>query len=198
MQPHSTLVRPLEVPPASPADETETPPAIVAARHSFAAPTLIQTPGGKQRLDTLEVGQHVLTRASAFAQITGIDHTRFTKRDLQDNPDFAPIRFDAGALPGVPEDGAALVSPDCLINWAEDPDGIDRFAANSFCDGGLIRRVIPEDGIHYIRLHFEGPQQLCIGGIWVELGPDTCPALDMPRRAPKLVQEIRIFRPLRH
>lgn len=167
------------------------------ACQSLEAATPIQTSLGLRPVHELEVGQHVLTRSGTYKPITGIDHTRFTKRHLQDNPDLAPIRFDPGALPDTDNGVATLVSPDCPVAVSQGAQGSENFAARAFCDGGLIRWVIPDDGIHYIRLHFAAPQEICASGIWVALAPEDHNVLNMTRHVPKLVQEIRIFRPLR-
>lgn len=166
-------------------------------QQSLDAATPVYTPKGVERIDALTVGQRVLTRSGAFEQITQIDHHRLTNRQLHDMPDAAPIRFDPGALPGMPDGPAILVSSDCPIAWAEGPQGTDHFPARAFCDGGLIRWVIPEDGIHYIRLHFEQSQQLCIGGLWVELTRESETRSGVNALAPTLVRDSRVFRPLR-
>ncbi|OAN69453.1 hypothetical protein A8B78_21515 [Jannaschia sp. EhC01] len=186
-----------KVPVPSPSDTADVTCTPGPARQSLAADTLIETATGMRPLQNLTVGEKVMTRAGTFQPITGIIHTHFTTSQLQDTPDLAPIRFDPGALPGMPEDTATLVSPDCPIAWAEGANGIDHFPARAFCDGGLIRRVIPEDGIHYIRLLFATPQEICAGNIWLELSREDRSDAGRSCRVPKLVQEIRVFRPMR-
>lgn len=176
-------------------DETEAAPS--PPKQALHAETPVQTSAGVQRLTALKVGDHVMTRSGTLQPITRIDHTVFTKRQLQTMPEAAPIRFDPGALPGLPEDIETLVSPDCPIAWSENDAKLERFPAHAFCDGGLIRSVIPDEGIHYIRLQFATAHQICVGGIWIELSPDDTKVVEFPQRAPKLIHEIRVFRPLR-
>lgn len=197
MQSHRNIMRPVE---GIHPDRSDATPLAVAAelpKQSLHAATAIQTSSGVQRLDVLEVGQRVLTRAGTFEEVTQIDHVTLTRRQILDSPDAAPIRFDPGALPDMPEQIATLMSPDCPIAWPEGPDDIDNFPARTFCDGGLIRAVIPDEGISYIRIHFETAQQINAGGIWVELGPDDSTPKELPRYVPKQVHELRVFRPLR-
>lgn len=166
------------------------------AGHSLDAATPVQTASGMQRLDALVVGQRVLTRSGAFEPITRIDCLTLTKRQLLDNPDIAPIRFDPGALPGMPNERATLISPDCPIAWTDGQTGSDRFPARAFCDGGLIRWVMPDEGIHYIQLFFATTQQIDVGGVWVELYAGERAPCATPTHVPKPVNEIRMFRPL--
>lgn len=166
------------------------------AGHSLDAATPVQTASGVQRLDALIVGQRVLTRAGTLNPITRIEHLTLTKRQLHDNPDIAPIRFDPGALPGMPDETATLISPDCPIAWADGATGSDKFPARAFCDGGLIRWVMPDEGIHYIQVFFATTQQIDVGGIWVELtAGDRMPCAAVTP-VPKPATEIRMFRPL--
>lgn len=130
----------------------------------------------------LSVGDTVVTRSGKPQPITRIDHLTITQRQLQDDPSLCPIRFDAGALPGMPDDPATLVSPDCLImsdtgQTDAKPSDFRHFPARAYCDGGMVRRVIPDEGLHYIRLHFAATQEICVGGIWVEMrAEDLCGA----------------------
>ncbi|UWQ95010.1 Hint domain-containing protein [Rhodobacteraceae bacterium M385] len=165
-------------------------------KQAFAAQTPIQTEQGFQALSELSVGQRVLTRLGTLEPITEIEHFHFTKRQLHDMPEAAPVRFDPNALPSMTETSAILISADCPVSWAEDPNSLTRFPAKAFCDGGLIRRVIPEEGIHFIRLHLPAAQQICAGGIWVELDADRTSEVAFDVHVPQLVQDIRIFRPI--
>lgn len=166
-------------------------------QQSLDAATPVHTPTGVERVDALVVGHRVLTRSGAYAAITQIEHLHLSNRQLHDTPEAAPVRFDPGALPGIPDGPAILVSSDCPISWAEAPNDIDRFPARAFCDGGLIRCVLPEDGIHYIRLYFEQTQQLCVGGLWIEINQKTEARNNARGLAPRLVHDSRVFRPLR-
>lgn len=178
-------------------DHEDHPQTVQLPKQSMDAATPVYTPKGVERIDALAVGQRVLTRSGAFEPIIQIDHLHLTNRQLRDTPEAAPIRFDPGALPGMPDGPAILVSSDCPITWAEGPQCADRFPARAFCDGGLIRWVIPEDGIHYVRLHFEQTQQLCVGGLWVELDRKPETRCNTNVLAPRLVHDSRVFRPLR-
>lgn len=165
-------------------------------KQAFAAQTPIQTEHGFQALSELSLGQRVLTRLGTLEPITEIEHFHFTKRQLHDMPEATPVRFDPDALPSMTDTSAVLISADCPVSWTEDPNSLTRFPAKAFCDGGLIRRVIPEEGIHFIRLHLATTQQICAGGIWVELDVDGATNVVFDVHVPKQDQDIRTFRPI--
>lgn len=173
-------------------------PASTPARphQSFAADTPIQTRDGVQRVDALAVGDRVLTRSGEYAQIEHIDRIHLSRQQLLDAPEIAPIRFDPGALPGMSDGPAMLLSPDLPIEWTPEPNTTTSHPARAFCDGGLIRCVIPDEGIDYIRLHFKQAQRLCVGGLWVELDRTKRHGRARPVPAPTLVHDTRVFRPL--
>lgn len=174
---------------------------------SLCATIPLQTRTGPQAAGTLKAGQQIRTRDNTFATITQVERTHLTRLELHDAPASAPIRFEPGALPGMENSAAVLLSPDCIIFWIDTvaeaglnigPAAImPRFPAKAFCDGGLIRRVIPDDGITYVRLHFDAAHQICTGGLCVSFAPEGDAILEEASLAPpKLVHEIRIFRPI--
>lgn len=197
MQSHRKIILPFEGSFAADIDHEDQSLAPQLPHQSLDAATLVQTPKGVARIDRLAAGDRVLTRSGAFEPVTQIDHFHLTNRELHDTPDAAPIRFDPGALPGVPDGPAILISPDCAISWGQGPDGATHFPARAFCDGGLIRWVIPEGGIHYIRLHFETAQQLYIGGLWVSLDQASDAPHETNAAIPVLVHDSCVFRPIR-
>ncbi|ABD54014.1 Hint domain-containing protein [Jannaschia sp. CCS1] len=170
-------------------------PASAPPHRALDAGTLVRTPLGVQPVKSLSVGDHLVTRSGTPAPITGIDHLLVSRRQMQDDATLAPIRFDPGALPGMPDAPAILVSPDCPIFRSADASDLRPFPARAFCDGGRVRRVIPDDGIHYIRLHFGAPHDICVGGVWMELGADTACGPHTSGQKPAPVPHMRPVRP---
>lgn len=206
MQPHRSIAQSLAAPVPSPTVPTNTDadanfaaaPVPGRARQSLADTTQVQTSNGLVALGSLSVGQRLMTRAGTLEPITGIERIHFTKRQLQHTPDLAPIRFDPGALPGMEEEGVAtLVSPDCIISWSASPLSNGRYPARAFRDGGLIRSVIPEEGITYIQLCFATTLEIRAGGIWVHLAPGEQTILSTACPVQNPDNETRVFRPLR-
>lgn len=167
---------------------------------SFAidAATPVQTPRGICRLDDVRIEDHVQTHSGAFVKVTETDIWTITQQELHDTPEIAPIRFDPGALPDMSADRAILVSPDLPIHWnADDADGLGPcYPARAFSDGGLIRKVIPEGGITYIRLYLARPEQLCLAGLWCTLHSDTPGSVLASVPGQKHPWDKRVFRPL--
>lgn len=179
------------------------PPAAGPHLMAFEAATPIQTPSGVRRVDALCAGDWVLTRSGTSVPILSIDTIHLTAKQLHEAPNSAPIRFDPGALPDMPEAEAVLLAPDLPITWSPEPGTAigAHYPARAFCDGGLIRWVIPAEGVRYIRLHLADPQQICAGGIWVVLNETqetdrSIAHVPVPVPAPSRRNDIRVFRPL--
>lgn len=174
-------------------------------RQSLAASTLVQTEAGLCPVGAVTIGQRIRTRLGTLEPVRAVTRRHFTLAQLHDQPKAAPVRFDAGALPGMEGAEAVLVSADCRIAWAEGPAPMATYPARAFCDGGAIRRVLPEAGIDFIRLHLDDAHQVSVGGIWVvlddEAAPVAPPALTQAAEVsgapqPALVRDTRVFRPL--
>lgn len=147
---------------------------------SVEATSLIRTTLGLRMAKDLSVGDHLYTRSGTPQPLTRIDHIKITTCGIHDDAALAPVRFDPGALPGMSGDTAILLSPDCPVSMAADATDTRQFPARAHCNGGMIRRVIPDAGIHYIRLGFQTPQDICLGGLWVTQDADATPWA-MPR-----------------
>lgn len=166
--------------PSSDIDEAQ-PQDVLPDPIGFEASTPIKTPSGTVQIGDLRVGDIVTTHTGRTARIACIDRRHLSAAALHASPDAAPIRFEAGALPGMTEEISLLLSGDlpvtvpAVINGAEtDATSLTQFPAKAFCDGGLIRHVIPEDGVHYVNLRLDGTHQICAAGIWVEADA-SCP-----------------------
>ncbi len=172
----------------------------------FSAATPIETPDGLMCISALAVGDTVVTLNGTLARIEAIDCVHLTAQDLHNRPSDAPIRFDPMAVPGMMNETAVLLSGGLPVHIPVQPDGTcmmhrsggtSQFPARAYCDGGLIRRVIPEDGVTYINLHLDGTHQICAAGIWVEVdasGPVT-PKTAIPIQRP--ASGTCEFRPMR-
>mmetsp|Transcript_3192 Transcript_3192/g.5515 ORF Transcript_3192/g.5515 Transcript_3192/m.5515 type:complete len:198 (+) Transcript_3192:57-650(+) len=164
-------------------------------RQSLSADTFVQTEDGLLPLASVRIGQRLRTRLGTLEPVTRITRRRFTLSQLHDCPEAAPIRFDVDAFADMIQESAVLMSADCPISRATGAGHADIYPAEAFCDGGAIRRVLPEGGIDFIRVHLDSPHQISAGGIWVALDCDTKPA---PAKVtvPKLIRGIRVFRPI--
>ncbi len=60
--------------------------------------TMIATPEGERAIETLSIGDHVLSAAGEARPIRWIGYRAYRKRFAQCNPDVVPVRIAAGAL----------------------------------------------------------------------------------------------------
>ncbi|QXT39226.1 Hint domain-containing protein [Gymnodinialimonas ceratoperidinii] len=164
-------------------------------RQSLSADTIVQTEDGLLPLASVRVGQRLRTRLGTLEPVTRITRYHFTLSQLHDQPEAAPIRFDEDALPDLQQDCAVLMSADCPITRATSGGHAETYPASAFCDGGAIRRVLPEGGIDFIRVHLDSPHQISAGGIWVELDKDARP-VSSKVAVPHMTGDRRVFRPI--
>jgi len=74
----------------------------------FAAGTLIQTPSGHKPVESLKVGDQVVTETGA-ATIRLVSHRKVTAEEMCDNARLRPVVIPAGALgPGMPTSNLTL------------------------------------------------------------------------------------------
>ncbi len=77
----------------------------------FVAGTLIDTADGPKPVEDVGTGEMVLTRDNGYQPISWAGARHMTLRELQTQPDFAPVRIAAGALGGGLPERAMHVSP---------------------------------------------------------------------------------------
>ncbi|MCH2076538.1 MAG: Hint domain-containing protein [Rhodobacteraceae bacterium] len=139
----------------------------------FTPGTVIKTFRGEIDVQSLKVGDRVLTRDNGFQPIRWIGRRDLTRADLRQRPQFNPIEIEAGALqPGQPE-RAMRVSPQhrMLIEGASaqmlfGSDEVLVAARHMTCVAG-IRRVKPE-AVTYIHLLFDHHEIVQADGAWSE------------------------------
>jgi hypothetical protein len=76
----------------------------------FATGTLIATPRGRARVETLQVGDPVLTLDRGYQPIRWIGRRRLAGPDLRADPKLRPVRIRAGAL------GAGMPDRDLVVS----------------------------------------------------------------------------------
>jgi len=168
-----------------------TPSGTYATPPCFAAGTLIETPYGARRVETLQAGDIVLTGDAGPQPLRLVLSTALSIRALRHCPEFRPVRIAKGALgPNLPAQDI-LVSPQhqiLLEDWrAALLFGVDQVLApvKHLLNGTDIRAELPLHGVHYFHLLFESHQLVRAHGMLSESffpGETSLGGLDAPTR----------------
>lgn len=139
----------------------------------FTPGTMIATPRGEVPIETLEVGDKVITRDNGIQTIQWIGRREMKRRDFDAVPYLCPIRISQGALGyGLPERDM-LVSPQHRVLVANEKTALyfeERevlVAAKHLTSLDGVEVAAPDD-IDYIHLMFEQHEVLLSDGIWSE------------------------------
>jgi len=153
------------------ATDTDADPAPARPLLACATGSVLRGTEGACRLDALQPGAALVSRSGAVVHLRRTETLHISRLDLHRCPQLAPIRFDPGTLPGQVGDLAVLLSPDCPVFTAPDPNSAlgGAFPAAAFCNGATVRHVIPDGGIDYVRICLSEPAEICIGGLWVRM-----------------------------
>ncbi|UYV37328.1 Hint domain-containing protein [Rhodobacteraceae bacterium D3-12] len=131
----------------------------------FTPGTLIDTPEGARRIETLCVGDAVLTRDHGAQPIRWIGAQSICGKD-----EFAPVRFETGA---VGNDAPLVVSPNHRVlvsGWqAELFCGVDEvLVAAKHLVNGLTVRIVPCETVTYLHLLCDAHEIVSAHGVWSE------------------------------
>ncbi len=129
----------------------------------FMAGALIRTPDGEAAVETMKVGDLVVTASGALRPLKWIGSRAYSARFAGNNRDLLPIRFKAGSLAeGVPTRDL-LVSP----KHAMFLDGV-LIPAEHLVNGATIVQEPPGEDIHYFHLELETHDVLIAEGAFSE------------------------------
>ncbi|MEL7253653.1 MAG: Hint domain-containing protein [Pseudomonadota bacterium] len=144
----------------------------------FTPGTVIATPTGERPVETLNVGDRVLTRDNGLQEIRWIGSSRLSAQDLKAAPDLRPVLIRSGALEhGLPE-ADILVSPwhSVLIQSPSTRMFFDEnevLAAAADLTGMEGVDVVDASDVTYIHFMFDRHEVVLSNGFWSEsLRPD--------------------------
>lgn len=157
----------------------------------FATGTLIATPGGLRRVETLQAGDLVTTRDEGPQALRWAGHVHVDARRLDLQPNLRPIRIAANSLgPGHPKRDLVL-SPQHRV-LVRSPIVQRMFgvceilvAAKHLVTLPGIEVMTPPHGVGYHHLLLDHHQILCSEGAWTEslyLGPQAMKGLPAAAR----------------
>jgi hypothetical protein len=131
--------------------------------------TLVRTPNGETAVETLSIGDEVLTVDGTAVPVKWIGRRAYSKSFLDANENIVPVEIGAGALGGNMPARALRVSPEhaVLVGDVLVPAGL-------LVDGAGIRRARGLESVEYFHLEFDDPQVIVTNGAatesYVELG----------------------------
>ncbi len=139
----------------------------------FTPGTQIATQHGEIAVQSLRVGDKVITRDHGLQEIRWIGQARMFAQDFQSNPHLMPVLIQQGALgKGLPERDL-VVSPNHRILVANDrttflfrePEVL--VAAKHLTTGHAVQ-TIESSGTTYIHLMFDRHEVILSNGAWTE------------------------------
>jgi Ca2+-binding RTX toxin-like protein len=158
----------------------------------FTPGTLIETERGAVPVETLTVGDRVVTRAHGLQAIRWIGRRDLTPAELLRNPRLRPILIGAGALgPGLPRRDMRLSPQHRLLMTGAYPELISGEAevlapALYFLGQPGIVQDAAAAGVSYLHLMFDRHEIVMSDGLWSESfqpGAATLSAMEAAQRA---------------
>ncbi|MGR3794717.1 Hint domain-containing protein [Vannielia sp. SX4] len=139
----------------------------------FTPGTMIATAEGEVPVETLKVGDRVMTRDNGLQTIRWVGRKTLNKAALQRQPELRPVRVAKGAMgQGLPErdmlvspQHRLLVTGDHAALWFEDREVL--VAALHMINDSTIRRADVEE-VTYIHILFDQHEVVLSDGAWTE------------------------------
>jgi hypothetical protein len=130
--------------------------------------TRIMTAGGEVPVETLAIGDLVITRGQGVQPVKWIGRQSFDRRFIKPNSDQMPVRFEAGALGnGLPRRPLYVSAGHSMLI-----DG-QLVLAKSLVNGVTITQFQAPDDLHYYQLEFETHDCVLAEGAWSESYADS-------------------------
>jgi hypothetical protein len=129
----------------------------------------VRTPNGEVAVESLAIGDQVVTVDGASVPVKWIGRRGYSKSFLDANENIVPVEICAGALGGDMPTRSLLVSPEHAVLVGEVLVPVGRLV-----DGAGIRRARGLSTVEYFHLEFDEPQVIVTNGAatesYVELG----------------------------
>jgi hypothetical protein len=156
--------------------------------------TEITTPEGPVKAQSLAAGDWVIDEDGAPVRVLDTAVISCTRDAMLQDRTLAPIRFEPAEDDLVEVTQAVLLAPDLPVQAME--DGAISVPAHALENGHSIRRVVPHEGIDYVRLTLARPATLAIAGLRIRFGATAdAPRLVASALTPRPEAPL-VFRPL--
>ncbi|MBU2962288.1 tandem-95 repeat protein [Citreicella sp. C3M06] len=156
----------------------------------FTPGTLIATPQGERLVETLEVGDRVITRDNGIQEIRWIGNKELTGHQLARKTHLRPVLIQAGSLGRNLPEHDLLVSPNHRVLVANDKTALyfeerEVLAAAKHLTGLEGVDEVETMGVTYIHMMFDNHEVVLSNGAWTESfqpGDMTLGAMDEDQR----------------
>lgn len=140
----------------------------------FAAGSLVETPSGPQAVETMQIGDLVVTRTGQMKPIKWIGARHLSARDLYENPHLRPIEIAPGAFgPAIPSQTVRL-SPQHRVALTAGASAIALDASEVLV---AARHLVGRPGVSvdilgrdvtYVHFLLEDHDLVCVSDLWSE------------------------------
>jgi hypothetical protein len=125
--------------------------------------TRILTPVGEIPIESLKIGDAVITRFNGYRKIKWIGRQSYFGHSVKNKHDHIPVRITAGALEAALPKRDLWISPGHSMLIAE-----NLILARNLINGVTIRQDQVPDEIHYYQLEFDTHDCVLAEGCWSE------------------------------
>jgi hypothetical protein len=133
--------------------------------------TKILTPRGEVAIETLRIGDPVVTRFQGIQPVKWVGMQNYSRRFIQNNHDRVPVRIKAGAL------GRALPARDLWVSPGHSMlIGNQLVLAKSLVNGVTVTQDFVPEEVHYYQIELETHNCIQAEGAWSETYAD-CPGM---------------------
>ena len=140
----------------------------------FTAGSLILTPAGQRRIETLQPGDLVVVADGQPRPVRWIGRRRLSASELRQEPHLCPVRISAGSFAKNCPSRDLLVSPQHRIAVScarmemmyANPEMLA--PAKGLVDGHAVTQLPPHQSVEYIHILFDKHELVNVEGVWSE------------------------------
>lgn len=140
----------------------------------FTAGSLIRTPAGLRRVETLNPGDPVVTAKGHIRPVRWIGRRRLSAQELQQDPHLCPVRIMAGCFGPNSPNRDLVVSPQHRIAVTSAMMELMHCEtamlapAKGLINGRTIVQELPAQGVEYVHILFDRHELVNVEGVWSE------------------------------
>ena len=157
----------------------------------FTPGTMIATPTGERAVETLQIGDRIITRDNGIQQIRWVGDRDLTGAQLDAQQELRPVLIRAGALGGGLPERDMMVSPNHRVLVANDKTALyfeerEVLVAAKHLTGLDGVDVVEVSNVTYVHFMFEQHEVVLSDGAWTESfqpGDQTLAGIDAEQRA---------------